>query len=770
LPRRSLTHSTPHIIVHRDLKPANIKIRTDGQVKVLDFGLAKAPGIGTPRDMTQAATANIATEEGVILGTVDYMSPEQARGAAVDKRTDVWAFGCVLYEMLTGHAVFARRTSSDSLAAILEHQPDWRKLPASTPDAIVRLLRKCLEKEVGPRLRDIGDARSEIDDARADLSSPGRTPSTTATTRWPFIVAATALLSAVLTGVAVWMLKPAPTAPNTPLTRVTVTLPDGDTLGQVDLPVAVSPDERTIVYAASRGDRASQLFVRTFDSDDAKALADTEGAYSPFFSPDGRWIGFFALGKLRKVLVAGGGSTTLCDAPFAMGGAWARGDTIYFVPINTAGIWSIPAAGGTPREFSHVDRQRGEVSHRFPQVLDDGKTVLFTVWTGPGWDEKHLALQSGDENHRQILQGASTARYLRSGHVVYSKAGALLVVPFDLAKREVTGPPVTLVDRTNEVASEAAQYAVSDSGTLVSVPGHPAHFERKLVWVNRDGTVEPTSAPPAAYTDPSVSPDGGLVAVSIQGPTQTLWIYDVARSTLTTLPSNGSSQAPQWTPDGKRLVYRGTRAGYRNLYWRSADGAGEEERLTTRDTLQTPSPLARDGLHVLFTDTGADTGQDIVMLDLQQQPRVPQPVIKSRFNEVSGALSPDGRWLAYLSDESGRMELYLRAFPAGGGKIAISRDGAFEPRWSRDGRELFYRNGDRMMGVTIDAGATPRPGTPRVLFEGRYQLTDTGAGGYDVAPDRRFLMIQPTARNDSVSRINVVLGWLDDLKARVDTP
>jgi serine/threonine-protein kinase len=757
-------------IVHRDLKPANIKIRTDGQVKVLDFGLAKAAGIGTPGHETQAATANANTEEGVILGTVGYMSPEQARGAPVDKRTDVWAFGCVLYEMLTGHAAFARRTSSDSIAAILEHEPDWRTLPASTPPAIVRLLQRCLEKDVGPRLRDIGDARSEIDEARSDLSSSSRATRAPhpalASRRWPLIVATAAVVSAVLAGIVVWMLKPAPLVRGTPLARVTLTLPAGDTLGEFDLPLAISPDGRTIAYAASRGDKASQLFVRTLDSDEAKPLADTEGAYSPFFSPDGRWIGFFAVGRLKKVLASGGGSTTLCDAPYAMGGAWARDDTIYFSPINTAGIWRVAAGGGTPRQFSQVNRQRGEVSHRFPQVLDDGKTVLFTVWTGPGWDEKHLALQNGDEDHRQILQGASTARYLRSGHIVYAKAGALVAVPFDLARREVTGPPIALVDRASEVESEAAQYAVSDSGTLVSVPGHAAHFERRLVWVHRDGTVEQTSAPPMAYTDPSVSPDGRLAAVSIQGPTQTLWIYDFARSTMTTLPSNGSSQAPSWTPDGTRLVYRGTRAGYRNLYWRSADGAGDEERLTTSDTLQTPSLLARDGVHLPFTDTGANTSQDVWMLDLRQQPRVPQAVIATRFSEAAGPLSPDGRWLAYLSDESGRVELYLRAFPAGGGKIAISKDGASEPRWSRDGRELFYRNGDKLMAVTIGAGASPQPGSPHVLFEGRYQLTDTGAGGYDVAADGRFLMIQPTAPNDSPSRINVVLGWLDDVIAR----
>jgi len=753
-------------IVHRDLKPANIKIRPDGQVKVLDFGLAKTIDREAAPGLTQAATANVGTEAGVILGTVAYMSPEQARGALVDKRTDVWAFGCVLYEMLTGRSAFARPTSSDSIAAVLEHEPDWRTLPPSTPSAIVRLVRRCLEKDVARRLRDIGDARAEIEDARADTST-ARTPATAgpAPSRWPLIVAATAVLSAALAAGTVWVLKGRSTTWRTPLARLTLTLPEGDVLGDsrgvLDLPVAISPDGRTLVYAASRGDEAPRLFVRQIDTEGVRVLADTEGAHAPFLSPDGRWVGFFALGKLKKVLVAGGGSATLCDAPHAMGGSWARDDSIYFAPINTSGIWRVPASGGAPREFSHVDRNRGEVSHRFPQVLDDGKTVLFSVWTGPGWDEKHLEVQVGDGDHRRLVSGASTGRYLRTGHIVYSKAGALVVVPFDVAGLTVTGTPVTLADHASESESEAAQYAVSDSGTLVSVPGRAAVFERRLVWVRRDGTVEATSAPARAYTDPAVSPDGRFAAVSIQGPTQTLWIYDFERSTLTTLPSNGSSQSPHWTPDGRRLVYRGTRAGYRNLYWRSADGAGDEERLTTGDTMQTPSPVSRED--EVYTNIGVETGPDLWLLNLRQQPRVPQPIVKTLSNESSPALSPDGRWLAYLSNESGRFEAYVRPFPIAGGKIAVSKDGASEPRWSRDSRELFYRDRDRMMAVTVGSS----PGAPRVLFEGRYQITDTGGGAYDVAPDGRFLMIQPTAPNDSSTRINVVLGWLDDIRSRV---
>jgi serine/threonine-protein kinase len=756
-------------IIHRDLKPANIKIRNDGQVKVLDFGLAKTAAREPSRSVTHALTANAPTEEGIVLGTVAYMSPEQARGAAVDKRTDVWAFGCVVYEMLTSRAPFARQTPSDSIAAILEHEPDWEALPQTTPPVIRRLLQRCLEKDVARRLRDVGDAMAEIDDAQSDASSALRTTASrhTKSSRLSLVIGTTAVLSAVLAAAAAWMLKPAPATSSAPIVRLSVSLPDSDVLGPPGLPaLAISPDGRTLAYTASRGGRATQLFVRGIDSSEATALADTEGAYTPFFSPDGRWIGFFAQGKLKKILAAGGGLTTLTDGAFAMGGAWGPDDTIYFSPFNMAGIWRIPAAGGTAEEFSRLDRIRGEVSHRFPQVLDDGKTVLFTVWTGPGWDEKHLEVQVGNEKHRRLISGASTGRFIRSGHIVYSKAIDLVVVPFDVTTLKVTGSPVTLADRPREVESEGAQYGVSNNGTLVYVPGNEAVYQSQLVWVRRDGAVEPTGAPTGGYTDPVISPDGRSAAVSIQGPTMTLWTLDFARSTLATLTASGSNQAPRWTPDGRRLIYRGTRAGYRNLFWRSADGAGDEERLTTSESVHTPGSPSPDGTYAIYTDISPETGRDIWMLDLRQQPRAPQPLVRTRAQDLSAEISPDGRWLAYQSDESGRPEIYLRPFPNPGGRIPISRDGGTEPRWSRDGRELFYRYGGKMMVVALGMRSTPTPDQPRALFEDRFQVSDTGSGGYDVAADGRFLMVLPAIPDERRTRISVVLGWFDDVRAR----
>ncbi len=488
-------------VIHRDLKPANIALRPDGTVKVLDFGLAKAleaaPGSSDP-SLSPTITTPAMTQMGVILGTAAYMSPEQARGRSVDHRADIWAFGVVLFEMLTGQRLHPGETVSDTLASVLKTEPSWNALPPATPSSLRRVLRSCLEKDPRRRLQAIGDRRLLVDDPvqpTAMSGSPG------------VIIAAVAVAAvlavALLTLSVVHFREPVAVATSLPVARVAIALPSESEVAREIPALALSPDGTKLTYVATQGTAAPQLFLRALDGTAAKAIAGTEGAYSPFFSPDGQWIGFFAQGKLKKVPPAGGAAQVLCDAPSGVGGNWAVDDTIYFVPFNTAGVWRVAASGGTPEEVTKLDRSKGEVGHRWPQALPGGKGLIFTVWVGPGWDEKSLQLHVLATGERRVLsQGASSGRYVASGHLVYNRDGAqnLMALPFDLARLQVTGgPAVALAEQVWEGGAEGAQFAVSDAGTMAYVPSHPRRYERRLVWVDRQGRVEPLLASPRPY-------------------------------------------------------------------------------------------------------------------------------------------------------------------------------------------------------------------------------------------------------------------------------
>ena len=470
---------------------------------------------------------------------------------------------------------------------------------------------------------------------------------------------------------------------------------------------------------------------------------------------------------MKTVPAVGGASQALAEAGSYGGGSWGPDDNIYFPPSPESGLWKIPASGGDAEPVTTLNRGTGEVSHRYPQVLPGGDAVLFTVWTGPGFSERHVHLQVlGTGERRELVRGGSTGRYVASGHLVYSQFGAtaLVAVPFDLENLEVTGPPVVLPAPVREV-KEGAQYAVSDSGLLAYVPGEPQYFERGLVWVGRDGIVEPLSMETRAYVNPAISPDGRLAAVQTQGASTGIWLYDFSRSTLSPLRTPGSSQAPVWTADGQRLVYRGTRAGFRNLFWKTIDDSGGEKGLTTGEHLQTPWSSSPNGQWVAFEEVDPQTGSDIWYVALDGD-RNPQRILGTQSTERMPAFSPNGRWLAYVSDG----QVYVRSFPEGGGRTVISTARGFAPAWSRDGRELFYRDGVRMMAVDIDTTEEALVvGTPHVLFEGRYNPGIAGRG-YDVAPDGRFLMVRPIKPEPPHTQINVVLNWFDELQRLVPSP
>jgi len=750
-------------IIHRDLKPANVKITPDGTVKVLDFGLAKAVIADSPAMLSQSPTAFVS--QNVILGTVPYMSPEQARGKAVDRRSDIWSFGCVLFEMLTGRRPFDGETTSDIIAAILEREPDWRLLPVETPPAASRTLRRCLQKDLGHRLRDIGDARLELDDALLAPSRPSRNHGAPAPpwSRLPGSARLVAALAVGLVGGAVLgtmiARQPRATVPVAPA-HFLMSLPSGAQLAGLDFPaVALSPDGSLLAYVGVRGGRA-QLFLRALNSLESTPVPGTADALAPFFSPDSRWLAFFAGGQLMKVPVTGGAPIAISDARIGFGGSWGSDDTIVFAPSTGAGLSRVAAAGGSPVRVTTVDAQSGEFSHRWPELLPDGKSVLFTVGTVGSWDDAQIVAQSLSSSGRVVLvRGGTNPHYLPSGHLMYARGGALMVVPFDAGRLQVRGTPVRVLDSVMESADGAAQIAVSRSGSVAYIAGSLESNQRRLVAVDRSGGAAPLAAPPLAYVTPRVSADGRRLVVTVAGATEDLWLYDMAAASLTQLTFDANASAPILTPDGERVTYASTKAGAPNLF-SSRLAAGGDERLTSSESLQAPGSWSPDGRTLVFVERNATTGRDIWMLPYGGD-RVARPFLASPSDESAPRFSPDGRWIAYVSNASGRNEVYVCASDAPSRKTQVSRNGGAEPVWARGGQELFYRAEDRMVAVSAVAGAEPRFAEPRVLFEGRFEKGTIDAANYDVTPDPlRFVMVRAVEAEATQGQLHVVLNWL----------
>jgi len=767
-------------IIHRDLKPANIKVAPDGVVKVLDFGLARVWD-GAPHVDLAASPSLTASGIGgqTLLGTPTYMSPEQARGQSLDRRTDIWSFGCVLYEMLTGGPPFAAETISDSLAATLEHEPDYSRLPADTPAPIRRVLRRCLEKDRKRRLDSAAAVRLEIDDAIASAEAEANTRASTASRRTTAGVVGLVSALAVAALVTWALMRPAPAAPTLP-SRFSIVPPPGRpaNVSGSARDIALSPDGRHVVYRFGGSNTAgSPLMVRAIDQLEGQPLAGVDGAYAPFFSPDSQWIGFFEDGELRKAPVGGGPTVTLAAVIGGpLGASWGDDNAIvYATDAPETGLWRVSADGGTPARLTTPDVARHEIAHAFPSVLPGGRGVLFTILATGETEAPQVAFVDVTTGRRKTIVGGSQAEYVdvprpsgkTAGYLLFASAGTVRAVPFDAKRLDLLAMPVPIVEGLMTKPRGAANYAVSRAGTLLYMSGTADQTApRSLVWVDRKGHEEPLGAPLRAYGTPRLSPDGTRVATEVYDRNTDIWIWDVTRQTLRrlTFEPDGDGMSV-WTPDGRGIIYESGRPP--NLYRRAADGTGTVERLITSAMGQWPTAITPDGTFLAGFDPPG-----LIFVPLARDGARPAPVADMRFPGAFADFSPNGRYVAYQSSESGRVEIYVRPFPqVDGGRWQVSAAGGTRPVWAKNGRELFYLDASNAMtSVPVSlSGSTFSAGKPATVFETKY-VQSNPSRHYDVSADgQRFLMIKdaPASPGAMPASMVVVEHWVEELTRRV---
>ena len=769
-------------IVHRDLKPANIKVRADGTVKVLDFGLAKTvdPASATMSGLTQSPTITspAMTAAGMLLGTAAYMSPEQARARPVDKRTDIWAFGAVLYEMLSGRRAFAGEDVSEVLASVLAREPDWSALPASVPASAAAVIKRCLQKDRKQRVRDIGDVTLALNGAFHVGAPAPLVPVVTSQPLWrrALPAAAAAILAALVTGLAAWRLMPA-TPPD--VTRFEYVPPEAHNVSIAGRPVlAMAPDGRFFVYMGTAG-----MFIRTIGELASRRVDGVEGRprpaealntpSTPMVSPDGQWVAYFAGGQLLKISVSGGTPIVLAAVPGSLGGTWSADNTIVFA--HRDGISRISANGGAPELLV-----KGAGTEQFyaPQLLPGGREVLFAVAASLGpdrWNQAEIVAQSLTSGTRTVLvKGGYHAHYSPSGHLLYVLRGTLFAVGFDASRLAVTSAATPVVQRVGVpvgVTAAGANYAMSQNGSLAYMSGGTAPPQRSLVWKPRGAgpTVPIASIPPGALEDPRLSPDGERVLVTRDGD---IWIYDLASGRSTRVTRDGVSQMGVWNPQGTRIAYSSASAGNLEAWVTSSDGSGEPAQLTTLGGQIHVDSWSPDGRMLTVHRHGTDLTVSIFMVPMEGSDRTPRPFLDSKIVAEGASFSRDMQFVSYLTTESGQREVYIRPYPGPGGQVTVSVGGGREPKWMPNG-EVFYRslNGERMFAVTAATSPALKIGPPVDVLQGSFYIAPSGSPRpqYDVTPDgRRFLMLTQGA-DPSTDRVTVVMvqNWIEELKRLV---
>jgi serine/threonine-protein kinase len=773
-------------IIHRDLKPANIKVRRDGAVKVLDFGLAKAldpaqgSGPTTHGDSTNSPTITspAMTAAGMILGTAAYMSPEQARGRPADRRTDIWAFGCVLFEMLSGRRAFDDEDVSLTLSRILQREPTWDQLPADVPARVRRLLELCLKKDLKQRVGDIHDVRLALDGAfetapAQELNVPTAHPG--GRFRAAVLAAAALLLGAAVAGTTVW-LTTRPEAPR--ITRLTIPT-SGTTMlvragGSRDL--AITPDGRRVVYRGANG-----IVVRALDELEPTIVSGVGPAAGLFTSPDGRWVGFASEGQLFKVATTGGAPISLMKLDGSLrGAAWNEAGSIVVATSNPAtGLARVSADGGNVTTLTTPDSARGEIEHFWPELLPDGRTLLFTILVSTGGlDAARIALVDLETGSQTELPLRGThARFVAPGHLVYAASKAVQAVPFDATTRKVLGTPVAVLTAAPLLTTGGIQLDVSANGTLAYVPEIPAAAtQRTPVWVDRKGGETPIPGiPPRAYRFPQFSPDGLRVAFSDGQSGADLWVMRLSPATMSKVTDDpGDDQCPAWMSDG-RIMFSSSRLGGYFVFAQQADGVGPATRLIKGEHVQLAPVPTPDGTGVVFTEVQTETRGDIVLFTLATGERT--SLVATRADERGAAVSPDGRWLAYESNRSGRYEVYVQPFPAigSGSVIPISATGGIQPRWGPGARELFYVAPDgALFAVPLQVrGNDLSASTPSRIIEGPYSTRNSQsqsiAPQYATTDGQRFLMLkeETSAQASDAPGIVVVQHWAEELKRLV---